>query len=128
MSSRDDSMHGDPDHSSTVLLPPDRVDRSDAVPMLTCSAEDDRDDDRKAGGSLTITRKYVPTVKLHKPTCSTVRRFLLLIVGSVLVGLSLILMVTGTIRFHQCQKFNNKVSCVVINSFKVCKIVNDTNL
>ncbi|XP_069128266.1 uncharacterized protein [Argopecten irradians] len=115
MTSRDDPLHGDPDQSSTVLLPPDRVDRSDAVPMLTCEADDDRDDNRKSEGFLTITRKYVPTMKLHKPACNTVRKFLLLIVGCVLVGLSLVLMVTGTIRFHQCQ--NHKGSSVWDNQF-----------
>ena len=106
MSNDEITHNGENDQQSNVLLPSsDRVDRSDAVPMLSCEGtENDDNVNRKSDSFLKITRKYVPTVKLHSPVCGTLRRFLLLFIGCVLVGLSLVLMVTGTIRFHQCQR------------------------
>ncbi|XP_062602000.1 uncharacterized protein LOC134263641 isoform X2 [Saccostrea cucullata] len=55
--------------------------------------------------SIKITRKYVPVLTMPKKTCFTDRlRNVYLVFGCLLFFVSLILMVAGTIRVHQCNK------------------------
>ncbi|XP_061175777.1 uncharacterized protein LOC133184718 [Saccostrea echinata] len=55
--------------------------------------------------SVKITRKYVPVLTRPKKPCFTGRlRIVYLVFGCLLFVVSLILMVAGTIRVHQCNK------------------------
>lgn len=102
MSQKDQHLQGERNGNVTVHGA-DKVERSDIVPMLSTESELP-ENDNDIHNSLTITRKYVPIIRMQKPrTCQNKKRVLVVILGCMFVFLSLVFLVTGTIRFHQCH-------------------------
>lgn len=88
-------------NGSATLQSSDRIERSDVVPMLASEAEIPENDNQNA---LTITRKYVPVIRVQKPRpCDNKKRIMMIILGSMFVFIALVFLITGTIRFHQCH-------------------------
>lgn len=139
MSQEEGLLQGESNGCVTVLNA-DRIERSDVVPMLSADSElPDNDDD--AHKSLHITRKYVPVIRMHKPkTCENKKRIVIVVVGGMFVFLSLVFLVTGTIRFNQCQpeqiasEWDKRFlgmhfdDLVGLNNFALEKFVNQTSM
>lgn len=102
MSQKDQHLQEERNGNVTVHSA-DKVERSDIVPMLSTESELP-ENDSDTYNSLTITRKYVPAIRMQKPrSCQNKRRLLVVILVCMFVFLSLVFLVTGTIRFHQCH-------------------------
>ncbi|KAK3090926.1 hypothetical protein FSP39_015779 [Pinctada imbricata] len=99
------------DVSTSVLLPTAGhvTCRSDVALNMSEEADLGHSSIKDATGSVKITRKYVPVLTARRPGCIPSRgRHMLLVLCGLLVGTALVLMVAGTIRFHQCQDIQVK--------------------
>ncbi|XP_052087906.1 uncharacterized protein LOC127724941 [Mytilus californianus] len=135
--SHDKLLH-DHCNGSATLQSSDRIERSDVVPMLASEAEIPENDNQNA---LTITRKYVPVIRVQTPKpCDNKKRIMMIILGSMFVFIALVFLITGTIRFHQCHP--SKISAqwdkrfltvhfddlVGLNNYALEKNVNQTSM
>ncbi|CAC5379189.1 unnamed protein product [Mytilus coruscus] len=135
--SHDKLLH-DQCNGSATLQSSDRIERSDVVPMLASEAEIPENDNQN---DLTITRKYVPVIRVQTPKpCDNKKRIMMIILGSMFVFIALVFLITGTIRFHQCHP--SKISAqwdkrfltvhfddlVGLNNYALEKNVNQTSM